>query len=143
MEEDNKELAEANNQFTKLYQKQVNSIKILKGIGLPERKPAKKDLGYLSIEKLKDPKGQPEVHYLVYRNFMGATLFTGIINKAVAKLKEDNAKPMKQKLKVAVAVRDTETGKYVPEHCVLKFPNEHDKKSFIKVFSDVSGVIPQ
>ena len=54
LEPENKEKIEANNMFEKLFQKQVEKIKILKGISNPEKKPSKKDLGYLSIEKMKD-----------------------------------------------------------------------------------------
>jgi hypothetical protein len=37
----------------KAFQRQVLKLKTLKGIGTQERQPGRKELGYLSIEKLK------------------------------------------------------------------------------------------
>jgi hypothetical protein len=45
----------SNSQFEKKFQKQVEKLKLLKGITDPERKPSKKDMGYLSIESKNTP----------------------------------------------------------------------------------------
>ena len=45
----------------------------------------------------------------MYRNFVGATLFSGLINPKIAKIKEVNTKENKFYAKVAVACKDSET----------------------------------
>jgi hypothetical protein len=55
----------------KLYQKQVQKLKLLKGVTSVDRLPSKKDSGFLSIEKCNG------TIWMVFRNFMGATLFSG------------------------------------------------------------------
>jgi len=59
--------------------------------------PSKKDNGFLSIEKAGN-----KLSYLVYRNFLGATHFSGVISASVARVKEI-VKADKFKVKVAVA----------------------------------------
>lgn len=71
LEPDVKEKVEANSQFEKLFQKQIEKLKILKGI--TDKNPGKKGLGYLSIEKRKD--GSDSTHFIVYRNCLGANQF--------------------------------------------------------------------
>jgi hypothetical protein len=95
----------------------------------------------LSIEKMREQNaGEEQAHFLVYRNILGATFFSGVISKKIAKVKEINDKPHKYKVKVAVAVKDYETKKYVQEFCEIKFSNDSDRKAFIKVFSSVAGI---
>jgi hypothetical protein len=77
----------------------VKKIKILKGVGAQCPAPCKKTDGFLSIEKTN------EVNYIVFRNFTGKVLFSGIVNKQAAKIKvlEDENK---RKLKFTCVVTD-------------------------------------
>jgi hypothetical protein len=51
---------------SKLYQRQVFKIKTLKGVGTEERKPSRKENGFLSIERMPN-----NLFCLVFRSFMG------------------------------------------------------------------------
>lgn len=79
-------------------------------------------------------------YFIAYRNFLGATLFSGLINKSVAKIKEINEKQNKFKVKAAVVCKDFSTRKYVPEYLEIRFSNDNDRKAFIKVFSEVAEI---
>jgi hypothetical protein len=58
----------------------------------------------------------------VYRNFLGATQFTGVINSKVAKVKEhQDDKLQKYKAKIAIMVRDLDSKKFEIEHCLIEF----------------------
>jgi hypothetical protein len=116
-------------------------LKVVKGVGAEERKPSKKDNGFLSIEKLKPHSNSKDsqLHYLVYRNFLGATQFSALINPQIAKIKSLEVKPSKFQSKIAVGVRDPATQKYEIEHCMLSFITDLDRQTFSKVFAEVSG----
>lgn len=80
LQADLKETAQATDS-SKLYQKQILKLKTLKGIG-NEGNPSRKEQGFLSIEK------SGSVNCLVFRSFLGANLFSGIINPKMSKVKE-------------------------------------------------------
>ena len=96
-----------------MFQKQVEKLKILKGVATVDKQPSKKDNGYLSIEKFLGPStDSTPSYYLAFRNFLGSTLFSGLINPKVAKIREITDKPQKFKVKVAVACKDPTTKQY-------------------------------
>lgn len=98
-------------------------IKTVKGV------PSKKDNGFLSIERAKGAS----LYYLVYRNFLGANQFSGLISSA--RIKEVNEKPGKIQAKAALLQR--EAGKLAPVHLMINFITEGDRQTFIKVFSSL------
>lgn len=112
LKEDVKEGIQSNKQFEKVFQKLVEKLKILKGISAVDKQPSKKDNGFLSIEKFLGADSGQNAHYLVFRNFMGQTLFSALINPKVAKIKEINTKEHRYKVKVAVACKDPQTKQY-------------------------------
>lgn len=59
----------------------MKKIKILKGVGAQCPAPCKKTDGFLSIEKTN------EVNFIVFRNFTGKVLFSGVFNKQAAKIR--------------------------------------------------------
>ena len=59
----------------KLYQAQIESLKILKGVGKQNPEPCKKQNGFLSIEMAN------KLSYVIYRTLTGKALFNGIIGK--------------------------------------------------------------
>lgn len=99
----------------------------MRGIGNYERKPSKLDEGFLSIEKLKSDTSDQAPHFLAYRNYLGKTHFSSVINKKLAKIKEINEKANRYKVKIAVAVKDLETSKYEAEYVIIKFITENDR----------------
>ena len=112
LKSDEKESVQSNKEFVKVFQKQVEKLKVMKGISSLDKKPSKKDNGYLSIEKQNTTATEDNkepTHYLVFRSFMGATLFSGLINPKVSKIKELNDKECSYKVKVAVACKDPST----------------------------------
>lgn len=126
-----------------MYQKQVEKLKILKGISNPEQKPSEKDNGYLSIEKkLQQAESEQSLHYIVYRNYVGATLFSGLINKNTARIKEieDDSGTGEIKAKLAVLCANPITKKYEIEHCEVSFTTDADRKGFIKVFQQACSI---
>ena len=80
-------------------------------------------------------EGEAPVH-LVFRNFTGTTLFSGLINKRIAKFKEISTenKPNTFKAKVAVLCREFESKTYQVEHVEIKFNTEIDRQKFKEVF---------
>ena len=64
----------------------------MKGISSADKQPSKKDNGYLSIEKANQSNNESNSHYLVFRSYIGTTLFSGLINPKNAKIKEINDK---------------------------------------------------
>ena len=74
--------------------------------------------------------------HMVFRNFVGATLFTSILNRTISKVKEeplDAARP-KFKCKVAVLCNLYKSKEYKPEHVVVRFNLKPDLHSFIEIF---------
>ena len=127
LQPDTKENVASNSQFEKIYQMQVEKLKILKGLMDPEGKPSKKEKGYLSIEKQRD--GNP-LTYLVFRNYAGNTLFSAVITKA-ARIKDNTeAKTGRFETKVGVGCVEFKTKKYGMEHCIIRFSMESDRKAF-------------
>mgnify|MGYP001562144079 CR=1 FL=1 len=105
----------------------------MRGISDKERKPSKKDHGFLSIEKksigLENGQSSGEIVYMVFRNFLGATLFTGFINSKISKIKNmPSDKAEKFLAKVALGCIDSETKKIGVEYCVIHFVNEDDRR---------------
>ena len=72
---------------------------------------------------------------MVFRSFLGANLFSGVINPKISKVKEllpsehsnGKAHAHKLKAKAAVAVKDPQTGKFEVEFCEITFMNEADR----------------
>lgn len=126
-------------QFDKVFQRQVLKLKTLKGVGSEDKQPSRKEQGYLSIEKV------GAVHCLVFRSFLGANLFSGVINPKISKVKEltpeehSNGKKKASlcKGKASVAVKDPQTGKFEVEHCEITFANEADRALFTRTFSQL------
>ena len=137
LEPDVKEKAQANSLFEKVFQRQIQKLKTLKGVG-EYGKPSKKDNGFLSIEKvkLKDEKASSPI-VLVYRNFMGMTQFSGVINQSISKLKELNDKPNKFRVKMVVAVKNPLNNKFESEHLEISFLTAQDRETFLTVFAHV------
>ncbi|CDW85162.1 UNKNOWN [Stylonychia lemnae] len=154
LEPDVKEKIQTNSQFEKIFQRQILKLKSQKGIGQPDKKPAKKDTGFLSIEKFRSPQSsasnenkaenntpviQPDqMHFLVFRDFLGNPKFNSVINRKVAKIKEISDKQYQFKVKVAVLVKDLDSKQYETEFVELKFINESDKSVFMKVFKQIA-----
>lgn len=64
---------------------------------------------------------------MAFRNYLGNTLFSSIINKKFAKIKDINDKANKFKVKVAVIVKDLNTQKYEQEFVILNFITDNDR----------------
>ena len=105
-----------------MFQKQILKLKTLKGVGSIEKLPSKKGNGFLSIEVVNN------AYFLVYRNYLGATQFSGLIQAKITKVKAME----KGKAKIIVAVRDAVSKKYEVEHCEVKFTGEGDRDGFVK-----------
>lgn len=146
--DDVKEKLSSSNDGNKIYQQQVEKLKTLKGVGTEDRQPSKKQLGYLSIEKV--PGSQP-IFCMVFRSYMGANLFSGLINTTVSKVKSllpqehsnGKNKANKIKAKAAVAVKDPVKGKFEVEHCEITFTCDQDRQLFITTFEEVINHIKQ
>lgn len=105
-----KEVIKENENFTKLFQKLIEKLKIVKGVSSVEKIPSRKMNGYLSIERqnnLSDGISAPL--FLVFRDFAGNMHFTGLLNKSVARIREMNEKEHVFKLKIAVTCLDPST----------------------------------
>ena len=59
----------------KCFQTQIESLKILKGLGLENSAPCKKLNGFLSLEKAN------KMTYVIYRTLTGKPLFKGIVGQ--------------------------------------------------------------
>eukprot|EP00347_Sterkiella_histriomuscorum_P021742 403332924 len=140
-----------NSLFIKVFQRQILKLKTIKGVSSEERKPSTKGEGFLSIEKYReqpstqtsqdDPNSaKPQPHYLVYRNFLGATQFTSLIVKNQAKIRELNEKPNKFQVKIAVSVRNPTSKKYEQEHVKISFITDAERQMFINLFKEVANV---
>lgn len=115
----------ATSKYEKIYQRQVAKLKVVKGAA-----PSKKDNGFMSIERLKEGCATP---FLVYRNFMGTTLFSASISQALSKIKSLEDKPGKPRVKIAVC--QGQPSKMV--HVELKFFTEQEKAAFIQIFESL------
>ena len=84
----------------KLFQAQIENLKILKGMGTLNPAPCKKQNGFLSVEVAN------KVSYIIYRTLTGKTLFKGIIsvNNKVKVLVEDTKNAQKFKAKFSSLV---------------------------------------
>jgi hypothetical protein len=102
-------------------------LKVVKGA--PE---SKKDNGFLSVERLS--RSDLTSYYVVYRNFMGSTLFTAVISPSLSKVKLLDDKPGKPRAKIALCQRQQGINKIV--HVELKFISDSDCKTFIDVFTE-------
>jgi len=109
---------------SKLFQRQIAKLKTLKGVA-----PSKKEHGFLSIERIKG------LLYLVYRNFLGVTQFSGVISEKInlAKIVEKDGK---FKVKIAAGAKDNE-GKFYIEHLMVNFLGEADRTTFMNVHSEL------
>lgn len=76
---------------------------------------------------------------MVYRNYLGNTQFSAIVNQKIAKLKQTDENG-KVRAKVAVAVKDPETGKYDQEFIQIRFFTEADREVFSKIFKETAGI---
>jgi hypothetical protein len=116
------ELPAASISDSKLFQRQIAKLKTLKGVA-----PSKKEHGFLSIERIKG------LLYLVYRNFLGVTQFSGVISEKInlAKIVEKDGK---FKVKIAAGAKDNE-GKLYIEHLMVNFLGEADRTTFMNVHS--------
>lgn len=63
-------------QSQKRFQTQVESLKILKGAGLENPAPCKKQTGFLSIESAN------KMTYVIFRTLTGKPLYKGILSKS-------------------------------------------------------------
>ena len=122
---------------TKLFQRQILKLKTLKGI-LTDGQPSVKCDGFLSIERAKN------VPCLVFRSFIGATLFTGVLNASSAKVKaltaaeHSNGKGHENRLRAKAAVLVSGKSKFEVEYLELTFMNEVERQTFIKVFEEAA-----
>lgn len=110
----------------------MEKLKILKGIQDPERKPSKKGTGFISIEK----QTITSLVHMVFRNYLGANLFSGVINSKSSQIKALSSKPGRLEVKVSVMCKDALTKEFGLEHCVIRFGKEAEREQFMKVFSE-------
>jgi hypothetical protein len=122
-------VASSNTLFEKIFQRQISKLKIVKGLPL-----SKKDNGFLSIERPNSITSSAHC-FVVYRNFLGATQFSGVITPGISKIKNLNDKPGKHRVKVALSYKDASGSKEV--HIELKFITESEKDTFISVFESL------
>lgn len=107
-----------NSTFTKLFQRQIARLKIVSGA--PQ---SKKDHGFLSLER-----ADSSIVYLVYRNFMGATLFSAVLSPDSAKVLATDMKENRHQAQVACS----SSGKLV---VTLNFICKADREQFCEVFA--------
>jgi len=107
--------------FTKLFQRQIARLKIVSGA--PQ---SKKDHDLLGLEW-----GNSLILYLVYRNFMGATLFSAILSPDSAKALATDMKENRYQAQVACS----SPGKLV---VTLYFICKADREQFCEVFAGLT-----
>jgi hypothetical protein len=115
-------------QSDKIYQQQVLKLKTLKGVST-EKQPSRKDNGYLSLEKANG------VNYLVFRSYLGQSLFAGVINpnlsrvKALSPAEHSNGKNKQTRIKAKASVVVIVPGQKQPEveHVEISFLSEADR----------------
>ena len=79
------------------------SFKTVKGITQASKLPLILDSGYLSIEKVslsgasKEAEGYP---FVIFRNFMGKSLWSGMLTHKVARIRNMESKKNRAKLKI-------------------------------------------
>ena len=127
----------------KLFQTQIESLKILKGAGLDNPAPCRKLNGFLSLETAN------QMTYVIFRTLTGKQLFKGIVGqKAKVKVLTEAddpkfARQFKAKFSALVtAVKEDGregTSKYAVEHCQAKFLNSDVLDNFVKVFQSSSA----
>lgn len=102
------------------------------------RDGTEKELGWFSLEKMKDK----DIHLLSMRGFQGITYFSGIINKGIAKIKEINENDDKGNYIALVRVmsKNPTSNKFEKEDVQILFNSDQDRKSFVKVFSEVAEI---
>ena len=113
--------ATTNSDFTKLFQRQISRLKVVSGA--PQ---SKKDHGFLSLERTTS-----SIVYLVYRNFMGATLFSAVLSPESAKVLGTDMKEGRHQAQVACS----SSGKIV---VTLNFISKADREQFCEVFAGLS-----
>jgi hypothetical protein len=114
--------------FEKLFQRQICRLKTLKGAP-----PSKKDNGFLSLERSREGSA-----YFVYRNFIGANQFSGVVSPTQSRVKLLNEKP--GKFQVKVLVLQPSAGKSV--HLMVSFITDSDRQGFLKVFTGLLSNAP-
>ena len=82
LEEEKRERPTEASGSVKHFQCLVEKLYILKGVGTQCAQPCKKGDGYVSIEE------SGKTPLVVYRSLTGQTLFSGILNKSAAKIKD-------------------------------------------------------
>lgn len=79
---------------------------------------------------------------LVFRSFIGASLFTGVINPSTGKVKaltaaeHSNGKGHENRLRAKAAVLVSGKTKFEVEHVEVTFIKEADREAFIKAFEE-------
>ena len=86
------------------------------------------DNGFVSIEDIQGLK------YIIQRSFAGAIHFKALIMKKASVVKDSSSKENdNHSAKIKVFVMSSDLKKYQAEYVEIKFVEEQDQKSFIKV----------